>query len=182
MNTLIEHMDEIIKNVRLERHDNMNDLQVIYGYIQLKKYDKLEEFVSKLCLKNNILSSLYNLGDEYLAYTLEESIKKLWAKEIDVDIDIEIKKIERPLFKNNYHKKNEIINKIFSDIEKVIIDSIYVYIYEDFYGLSLLIANSERIINNYENIQKEFVSIDCEDIRLFKLKVEDKIGYRITLD
>lgn len=182
MKNLIEHMDEIIKNARLERHDNMNDLQVIYGYIQLKKYDKLEEFVSKLCLKNNILGSIYNLGDEYLAYALEKAMKKLWAKGIDVDVDIEIKKIERPLFKNNYYKKNGIINKIFSDVEKVIIDSVYIYIYEDFYGLSLLIANSERIINNYENIQKEFVSIDCEDIKLLKLKIQDNIGYRIILN
>ena len=60
-----------IELLRKERHEFMNNLQIIYGYLQINKNDKALEYIKKVSKNNSILSELYNLRDNKFAYNLE---------------------------------------------------------------------------------------------------------------
>jgi sensor histidine kinase regulating citrate/malate metabolism len=51
-----------IKTLNHHRHDWMNDLQVVYGYIRLKKLDKTIEYVEKISERMAMESSISKLG------------------------------------------------------------------------------------------------------------------------
>ncbi|HEY0829176.1 MAG TPA: Spo0B domain-containing protein, partial [Bacilli bacterium] len=51
-----------IRTMDYQRHDWMNDLQVIYGYLKLKRYDKLEICIEKIKEKMNRDSRLARIG------------------------------------------------------------------------------------------------------------------------
>ncbi|WP_424768145.1 Spo0B domain-containing protein [Paenibacillus sp. sgz302251] len=51
-----------IRTLNHHRHDWMNDLQVLYGYIRLKKLDKTIEYVEKISERMAVESSISKLG------------------------------------------------------------------------------------------------------------------------
>lgn len=51
-----------IKTLGHHRHDWMNDLQVVYGYIRLKKLDKTIEYVEKISERMAVESQIAKLG------------------------------------------------------------------------------------------------------------------------
>lgn len=63
----IETMLETLQN---RRHDQLNDLQVVYAYIKLKKYDRLPEVVQSLVEKLEVESSAAKLNVPELAWYL----------------------------------------------------------------------------------------------------------------
>lgn len=52
----------MVDTINRNRHDLMNDLQVLYGYIGLKKYDKLHEFMDNIKLKAVRESQVAKIG------------------------------------------------------------------------------------------------------------------------
>ncbi|MFC0212584.1 Spo0B domain-containing protein [Paenibacillus chartarius] len=62
---------EMVHTISHIRHDWMNDMQILSGYIQLKKYDYLAPYMEKIRLKLHNESVLGKLGDPSLvAYLL----------------------------------------------------------------------------------------------------------------
>ncbi|WP_138752390.1 Spo0B domain-containing protein [Paenibacillus sinopodophylli] len=51
-----------IRTLNHHRHDWMNDLQVVFGYITLKKLDKAAEYVEKISERMAVESSISKLG------------------------------------------------------------------------------------------------------------------------
>lgn len=51
-----------IRTLNHHRHDWMNDLQVVFGYIRLKKLDKAAEYVEKISERMAMESSISKLG------------------------------------------------------------------------------------------------------------------------
>ncbi|WP_415841302.1 Spo0B domain-containing protein, partial [Paenibacillus alkaliterrae] len=51
-----------IRTLNHHRHDWMNDLQVVYGYIRLKKLDKTVEYVEKISGRMAVESQIAKLG------------------------------------------------------------------------------------------------------------------------
>jgi stage 0 sporulation protein B (sporulation initiation phosphotransferase) len=51
-----------IRTLNHHRHDWMNDLQVVYGYIRLKKLDKTVEYVEKISARMAVESQISKLG------------------------------------------------------------------------------------------------------------------------
>jgi sensor histidine kinase regulating citrate/malate metabolism len=83
----------------------MNDLQVIYGYLQIKKPQGAMEYIDKLSKQNQIISEIYKLQDNGFSLCLENNVKKLWANEVKVEIDIEISNFKKKIFEESYKKK-----------------------------------------------------------------------------
>lgn len=60
-----------IKTLNHHRHDWMNDLQILYGYIQLNKIDKSKEYVGRIKEKMTIESKISKLGVPPLIFYLQ---------------------------------------------------------------------------------------------------------------
>ncbi|RUT27813.1 hypothetical protein EJP77_19940 [Paenibacillus zeisoli] len=69
------------------RHDWMNDLQILYGYIQLGKHDKLVHCVERIKERMNIESSISKLGIPSLVFYLQ-SFREV-NRSIHLDVEIE---------------------------------------------------------------------------------------------
>ena len=56
------YMDQLLTMINLLRHDWMNDAQVLFGYIRLKKQDRLEAYTNKMKTEMLAQSQLCKLG------------------------------------------------------------------------------------------------------------------------
>lgn len=56
----------LVQSLNQHRHDWMNEFQVLYGYLKLKKYDRMEAFIGKVIEKARLSSQIAQLGDPRL--------------------------------------------------------------------------------------------------------------------
>lgn len=61
---------EFMRAIGQYRHDWMNDLQVLFGYVSLKKYDKLTPYLEKIKSKLSEESHIANIGHTSLSLLL----------------------------------------------------------------------------------------------------------------
>ncbi|MBP1996787.1 Spo0B domain-containing protein [Paenibacillus eucommiae] len=79
--------NHILQIVNRLRHDWMNDIQVLFGYIQLKKYDNLSPYMEKIRVSMQQESFLTKLGiPSLVAYILTF---RVYAKAIRLEIALE---------------------------------------------------------------------------------------------
>lgn len=179
----MEDINRLIELLRLQRHDFMNELQIIYGFIQVGKIENAENHIKKLCYENEIISKLYSLGDDKLAFTFESNIKNLLRSNINIDINLEINILHKKLFDFNFYKKNNLVNNIFKEFEKVSPVVVYIYIFEDDLGFNIVLFNHENIIDelNWNDSWKE-INSGIEDIRLMLCKYDEYLSYRMIFN
>lgn len=67
---LRDWQERMVEAVSHQRHDWMNDLQLILGYIQLQKYDKLKAYVETIKDKAAQESAIFKLGVPELSLEL----------------------------------------------------------------------------------------------------------------
>ncbi|WP_409341648.1 Spo0B domain-containing protein [Paenibacillus sp. MBLB4367] len=88
----LESDQHLIRTLSHHRHDWMNELQVLYGYIRLKKYEKLQDYVDKIKATVMQESFISKLGDpELVAYLLSFRVdKRNMALEVDIEQEIDL--------------------------------------------------------------------------------------------
>lgn len=177
----MNELEDYVSLHRKQRHDFMNDLQVIYGYLQMRRPQEALEYIDKLSKENEIISEIYRLQDNRFSLCLENNIKKLWADDVKVEIDIEISNFKNKVFENDYNKKSDLVNTIFVEIEDTNVNFVYIYIFEDELGESLLITNNEDMADEM-NWMNEWQPIDIEidDLRIYKCGFDNNIAYRLV--
>lgn len=177
-------MDDIIKCINLmrkQRHDFMNDLQIIYGYLQINDVDRATNYLEKLSKENAIISSIYALGDNYFGLCFEENIKSIIQKDYSVEANVEIEKFYTNFFEKDYIKKKNLVKNIFSSFENNSIKYICIYIFEDKLGQSFLVSNNENLIDELSWMENwESIDPDIEGLKLHKCSYGNNLGYRIT--
>ncbi|WP_291632480.1 Spo0B domain-containing protein [Clostridium sp.] len=173
-------LEYYIDILRKQRHDFMNDLQVIYGYLQLSRPESALEYINKLSKENEIISEIYKLQDNGFSLCLENNIKKLWSNEVKVEIDIEISNFKYKVFENECNKKSDLVNTIFKEVEATNDNFVYIYIFEDELGESLLITNDESILGEISWMD-EWQQIDTEidDLMIYSCDFDSNIAYRL---
>jgi len=67
---LREKDQEMMRALSHYRHDWMNDLQVLFGYVSLKKYDKLAPYLERIKSKLGEESHIANVGNASLSLLL----------------------------------------------------------------------------------------------------------------
>jgi len=79
------------------RHDVLNDMQILFGYIQLKKYDKLQSAMEKI--RDNVLQESYlsKLGIPALIVYLLTFRSGSCGMDLEVEMDEEINLAELPI-------------------------------------------------------------------------------------
>ncbi|MNZ82390.1 Sporulation initiation phosphotransferase B [compost metagenome] len=96
-----EHKEQVSKTIRAmnmsairtlnhHRHDWMNDLQVVYGYIRLNKLDKTVECVEKISERMAVESSISKLGSPSLVSYIQSFRTMSNVLELEVVIHGEI--------------------------------------------------------------------------------------------
>lgn len=100
----------LIRTLNHHRHDWMNDIQVLFGYIKLKKYDNLQGYVENIMVKIQQESAVSKLGmPSLVAYmltfrTLTNDVK------LEVELEQEVHLDELPL--NKAEVASVIINMV----------------------------------------------------------------------
>ena len=77
----MEDIEKFINAFRKERHDFMNCVQIIYGYLQLDNTKEAIRYINKIIGENKAISNLYALGDQSFGFCMEKIIKNLKQKE-----------------------------------------------------------------------------------------------------
>jgi hypothetical protein len=80
----------LLRTVDRVRHDWMNELQVLYGYLQLKKYDKMPCVVERIKMKAQQQSYLSKLGIPSLTTFLLGYMYGSKAMELEVELEEEL--------------------------------------------------------------------------------------------
>ncbi|MTI66682.1 MAG: hypothetical protein FH753_08790 [Firmicutes bacterium] len=154
-----------IRNLsREQRHDYMNILQIIYGYLQIKKENKAVEHIKKVTDITQNISKVYALSIPSISLLLDKKIRKAgyegvkFIYNINECFDTSYRDIENEKYIVN--RLNEIINNIidFSEVynKKVII----LKIKEDQYNLTF-------------NIKTPFIKEDLDKLCGFEeVKIE----------
>lgn len=92
-----EQLTVFIRTFNHHRHDWMNDLQVIVGYITLKKYDKLTDCVERIRMKLAQENKITKLGDASLSLFLLSFRIQCNVMELDVDVEGEVDLSKLPI-------------------------------------------------------------------------------------
>jgi len=176
----MNELENYISLLRKQRHDFMNDLQVIYGYLQIKRPQGALEYIDRLSKQNEIISEIYKLQDNGFSLCLENNIKKSWANETTVEIDIEISNFKNKIFQNEYNKKCDLVNTIFMELEATDENFVYIYIFQDELGESLLVTNNEVMIGEISWMEEwQKIDIDIDDMKIYKCGFDNNIAYRL---
>lgn len=176
----MSELESYISLLRKQRHDFMNNLQVIYGYLQMKRPQGALEYIDRLSKENEIISEIYRLQDNGFSLCLETNINRLWANEIKVEVDIEITNFKNKIFENEYNKKSDLVNTIFVEIEDANQNFVYVYIFEDELGESLLITNNEAMLGEISWMDEwQPIVIEIDNLRVYRCGFDNNIAYRL---
>lgn len=91
--SLLDEHWEVDHNLRLihlfnhYRHDWMNEIQLVYGYVKLKKYDKLEALMENIVVKVQHETNISKLGiPELIVYLFSSQ-----AGEKELKLEVEMK-------------------------------------------------------------------------------------------
>ena|GEM_PF-6379526 len=82
--------EEMITQLRAQRHDFKNQLQVLFGLVKLKKYDRILEYLQEVNATLNCnLIDLEDLDEDPIIYSLLVS-KVTEARELGIKLDIDL--------------------------------------------------------------------------------------------
>lgn len=86
----MDHMnfDLSKKILKQKRHDYMNDIQIVYGYLMMNKKEKAIEKIQSIIQKNTIEGQLSKINSPYLYEELNKFILNLFNKGVDIDLYI----------------------------------------------------------------------------------------------
>jgi|GEM_PF-1092456 len=91
------HVANVLQIVNRLRHDWMNDMQIFFGYIQLKKFDNLRPYMEKIKENMQQESNLSKLGiPSLIAYIISYRVKSKWLQ-LEVELDQEVNLGQLPL-------------------------------------------------------------------------------------
>ncbi|RKD32487.1 hypothetical protein BET03_11295 [Thermohalobacter berrensis] len=160
--------------IREQRHDYMNILQIVYGYIQLNKKDKAIEYVDRTTKMSTVISKLYRLSILSFSLFIDKKIREFYNEGIEVLCDV---KNETDLEFREAKEEESIVlrlNKILDIVKDYSIQSddkeIIMGIYEYNNGIDIVISKSmeSTVIKNIRKIHDEVYTNNKELMISFK--------------
>ncbi|CAH2214181.1 Spo0B domain-containing protein [Tepidibacter aestuarii] len=95
-------IDDLLKQ---QRHDFLNEIQIIFGYIKLNKIDEAVEYINKVRKEASIKSKISNISCMDLYFIIEKKLKQCLSKGLNIDFEI-YTNAERENFKNKELSKS----------------------------------------------------------------------------
>jgi hypothetical protein len=104
---------KLLAAYRAQRHDFHNHLQIIYGMIQLKKYDRAISYINNIKTIDSVYERICHLENQALVCNLLEAVNLFRKFEIDVTIEaVENVNINRISSADLIKKANAIISRL----------------------------------------------------------------------
>jgi hypothetical protein len=104
--------DYAMEQLRLQRHDFMNFLQVIYGYLQINKPQEAINYIKEVNRKMTTLSQIFNLECPFLALFLQDLIMSCSKLNIEVELHCEVEYISSKMFTKNIDEKRIVFERV----------------------------------------------------------------------
>lgn len=82
-------MEALLNLLRVQRHDFMNHLQVVSGYIQLDKCEQAKEYIGQVSLELQKTGQIFKIGDFELVLQLLLTVQNGFEKQVEFVVDIE---------------------------------------------------------------------------------------------
>ncbi|WFD11526.1 Spo0B domain-containing protein [Tepidibacter hydrothermalis] len=176
----LEYWNLIEDLLKQQRHDYLNEIQIIFGYIKLNKIDEAVEYINKIRNEASVSSKLSNLSCIELYLMLEKKLKKCRKEGVNIDFNI-YTNAKRENFKDRQVSKSLIymekaLDKIFSymnnnnEFEEYII---YIEETSEYFILKVAL----EYLKDIESIKKELDS-DLVEVII----EEDHLIYEIELE
>ncbi len=84
-----EHLMDLVNTVRGERHDILNQLQVIYGLAYQDKTAELKEYLDELIPEISTYSELFKIDNPVISALINGKISQANTKGVEIDVDIQ---------------------------------------------------------------------------------------------
>ncbi|KPU44164.1 sensory histidine kinase DcuS [Oxobacter pfennigii] len=174
---------EIVKYLREQRHDFMNHIQVIWGYLQLNKAEAAAKYIAELNKKFAVSGMLFKTNNPVLSLFLYNYIRKIQKFGMDVDLDIDVESIGDVFF-FDIIKLTQFLEKIFDEViehtHKLKEKIIYIDIYEED-RLYLTVSNYNNADDNFE-LQEGQNNEELMDYLNYLKEIDAKVQYKTMGD
>lgn len=140
-----------IEQMRLQRHDFMNDLQVIYGFIQIGKSEEAIRYIKKVSSRMNVLSMVFNLECSSLSVLLQDYINFCTKYNVEVEFSNVLECISRDLISKNIDRIKDYFDLLKSKSIEYFqgkIDRVHISIYGKPEDIRILFTNDEKTVFN----------------------------------
>jgi hypothetical protein len=175
------------EQMRIQRHDFMNYLQVIFGYIQINKPQEAIRYIKNINLKMSTLSIIFNLGSPEFGMLLQEFIANCSKNGIEIEFYTELEYISSGIFSKNIDEKrnmlNYVINILSDEYMKPTGDTfkLFMNLYEDADEIIIIIGESQEIIDlinikQYPGESNTFYKSTKEDSRITLYKKNNTLN------
>lgn len=137
-----------IEELRIQRHDFMNYMQVIFGYIQINKPDNASEYIKKINSRMITLSRIFNLESSYLGILLQNLIGTIYKLGAEIIFENEINYIDKVVFSKNITNIKLCFETVKLKLEKLFSENFSDTVFINISGTA---ENFSLQISNYEN-------------------------------
>lgn len=143
------YMDmEIVNHLRAQRHDFMNDIQVIWGYLQLGKPEEAGKYIEGMNRHMDLYSRIFRLGNPALSLFLYDHILKAEKMGLTIDFSSDLSKVNNEAFTSGYLEKLDLLDCLFNRVVEGSSrggSTIYIDIYCEDDDLYLVFANNTDV-------------------------------------
>lgn len=178
-----KELEYAVEQMRLERHDFMNYIQVVLGYIQINRPKNAIEYISKINARMSNLSKIYNLECPYFAILMQDFISQCNKINIDVDFDTELEYISSGIFSKNIEKEKNTFYTIKGLIDKELSEigeeqkKLYIYLSGKPDDVKLIFSNIENKGNNNVFSHEKYKNILNNDDEYYRVDVYRENNY-----
>jgi hypothetical protein len=167
-----------IDQMRIQRHDFMNYLQVIYGYIQIGKPQEVVSYIKNINNKMAVLGNVFNLDNPEIALILQEFFANCSKNGIEFEFYTELEYISCDLFSKNIN----VARKTFNEALEILINNkndstgsplkLNMCINESLVEIIFIIGISSKVIDSIEDIN----SNGCSEPLYCSIEEDSKIS------
>lgn len=132
-----ERMDtNIVKYLRDQKHDFMNDIQVIWGYLQLGKSLEASRYIERMNNYMRFVSGIFNLNYPQLSLLLYNHVRDAAKRGISFDLESEVETIRDAFLEYESDKLSIIGSLLDIAVNRVIAANRDMMLYMDIYDES----------------------------------------------
>lgn len=174
-----EEFQLAIEQIRMQRHDFMNYLQVIYGYLQIEKPEEAINYIKNINQKMVIFSQLFNLENPIFALLMQDVITNSYKLGFSVEFESELEYISLDFSEKNIDNMKaafEKIKSVFFDLYSCDCSegkSIYISLYESSGELCMTLSSYIDFENDMEKddfIELADVIFETDEVKVYNLK------------
>jgi len=85
----MEDIQELIRNIRAQRHDFLNHLQTVYGLLQMNKAESAQSYLAEVVREARTSAQLINLKQPEVGALIQRKVNQAAAQEISFNLTIQ---------------------------------------------------------------------------------------------